>query len=136
MASGSGPVAVAVSTAALSTTAETVIATIPPSNWNNPNGNLLTASVIATSTGACTVTFRIRQTSLTGTLVPGSTAIYTFAGAATTVDVYSGSFTDTSSFATSPAAGGQYVLTAQASVASDVTPTGGMLELETMATIQ
>jgi hypothetical protein len=136
MSSGSGPMAVAVATAALSTTAETVIATIPASNWNDNIGNLLTASVIATASGAATVTFRVRQASLTGAVVTGSTSIYTFAGAAATVDVCGSEFVDSSSFALTPTFGGQYVLTAQASVSSTVTPTGGMLSLETIAPVQ
>src|ERR1700678_4175776 len=94
--------AVAVSTAALSTTAETVIATLPPSNWNDPQGNLLSAFVIASATGAATLTLRIRQTSLTGALVTGATSIYTFAGAATTVSAGSLEVVDTSSFALTP----------------------------------
>jgi hypothetical protein len=128
--------AVAVSTAALSTTAETVIATLPPSNWNDPQGNLLSASVIASATGAATLTLRIRQTSLTGALVTGATSIYTFAGAATTVSAGSLEVVDTSSFALTPTQQATYVLTAQASVSSTITPTGGVLELETMAPVQ
>lgn len=136
MSAGSGPMAVAVSTAALSTTAETVIATLPPSNWNDPQGNLLSASVIASATGAATLTLRIRQTSLTGALVTGATSIYTFAGAATTVSAGSLEVVDTSSFALTPTQQATYVLTAQASVSSTITPTGGVLELETMAPVQ
>ena len=136
MSAGSGPMAVAVSTAALSTTAETVIATLPPSNWNDPQGNLLSAIVIASATGAATLTLRIRQTSLTGTLVTGATSIYTFAGAATTVPAGSLEVVDTSSFALTPTQQATYVLTAQASVSSTITPTGGVFELETMAPVQ
>ena len=136
MSAGSGPMAVAVSTAALSTTAETVIATLPPSNWNDPQGNLLSAFVIASATGAATLTLRIRQTSLTGALVTGATSIYTFAGAATTVSAGSLEVVDTSSFALTPTQQATYVLTAQASVSSTITPTGGVLELETMAPVQ
>jgi hypothetical protein len=136
VSAGSGPMAVAVSTAALSTTAETVIATLPPSNWNDPQGNLLSASVIASATGAATLTLRIRQTSLTGALVTGATSIYTFAGAATTVSAGSLEVVDTSSFALTPTQQATYVLTAQASVSSTITPTGGVLELETMAPVQ
>jgi hypothetical protein len=128
--------AVAVSTAALSTTAETVIATLPPSNWNDPQGNLLSASVIASATGAATLTLRIRQTSLTGALLTGATSIYTFAGAATTVSAGGLEAVDTSSFALTPTQQATYVLTAQASVSSTITPTGGVLELETMAPVQ
>jgi len=128
--------AVAVSTAALSTTAETVIATLPPSNWNDPQGNLLSAFVIASATGAATLTLRIRQTSLTGALVTGATSIYTFAGAATTVSAGGLEAVDTSSFALTPTQQATYVLTAQASVSSTITPTGGVLELETMAPVQ
>jgi len=128
--------AVAVSTAALSTTAETVIATLPPSNWNDPQGNLLSAFVIASATGAATLTLRIRQTSLTGALVTGATSIYTFAGAATTVSAGGLEVVDTSSFALTPTQQATYVLTAQASVSSTITPTGGVLELETMAPVQ
>ena len=136
MSAGSGPMAVAVSTAALSTTAETVIATLPPSNWNDPQGNLLSAFVIASATGAATLTLRIRQTSLTGALVTGATSIYTFAGAATTVSAGGLEVVDTSSFALTPTQQATYVLTAQASVSSTITPTGGVLELETMAPVQ
>lgn len=136
MSAGSGPMAVAVSTAALSTTAETVIATLPPSNWNDPQGNLLSAFVIASATGAATLTLRIRQTSLTGALVTGATSIYTFAGAATTVSAGGLEAVDTSSFALTPTQQATYVLTAQASVSSTITPTGGVLELETMAPVQ
>jgi hypothetical protein len=134
VSSGAGPFAVAVSTAALSTTAETVIATITGS-WNDPTGNLVTADFNVTATGAATLTTRIRQGSLTGTQVTGSTAIETFAGAATTVNVGGGTYADTSSFATTPGTG-TYVLTAQASVSSTITPTGGVFELETMAPVQ
>ena len=136
MSAGSGPMAVAVSTAALSTTAETVIATLPPSNWNDPQGNLLSAFVIASATGAATLTLRIRQTSLTGALLTGATSIYTFAGAATTVSAGGLEAVDTSSFALTPTQQATYVLTAQASVSSTITPTGGVLELETMAPVQ
>lgn len=135
MPAGSGPMAVPVATAQLATTAETVIATIPPSNWNNPSGlgNLVSAFLAATSTGAATLTLRIRQTSLTGAQV-GTSIIYVFAGAATDVPV-GAEFADTSAFGVGPTAGGQYVLTAQASVASTVTPAGGVLELETIAPV-
>jgi hypothetical protein len=135
MPSGAGPIAVAVSTSALSTTAETVIATIT-GNWNNPVGNLLTAALVATASGAATLTIRVRQGGVAGAQVTGSTSVYTFAGAAATVAVDGGQFVDTSAFAVTPAQAGVYVLTAQASVASTITPTGGMFELETMAPVQ
>lgn len=135
MSSGAGPFAVAVSTAALSTTAETTIGTIVGS-WSENLGNLMSCSVIATASGAATITFRIRQQSLTGPLVTGSTAIYTFAGAATTVNVAGIEVVDTSAYALGPVIGQTYVLTAQASVSSTITPTGGVFEMETMAPIQ
>ena len=137
MSSGSGPSAVAVATAILSTTAETVIATLPPSNWSgNPAGVLLTADVVATFAAAGTVTFRIRQGALAGTLVAGTTAVYTAAGAVATVPVGPGEFLDASAFGPGPTQQGVYVLTAQASVANNVTPTGGVLSLETVAAVQ
>jgi hypothetical protein len=135
MPSGAGPIAVAVSTAALATTAETVIATLT-GNWNDPTGNLLTADFNVTASGAATLTTRIRQGSLTGTLVTGSTAIETFSGAATTVNVGGGTYADTSSFAVTPQTAGVYVLTAQASVSSTITPTGGVFGLQTMSPVQ
>jgi hypothetical protein len=136
MSAGSGPIAVAVSTAALSTTAETVIATLPPSNWNDPTGNLLTADLNVTASGAATLTTRVRQGGLTGTLVAGSTVLTTFAGAQATANVGGGTYADTSAFALTPQQQQTYVLTAQASAASTITPTGGVLELETMAPVQ
>jgi hypothetical protein len=68
--------------------------------------------------------------------VTGATSIYTFAGAATTVPAGSLEVVDTSSFALTPTQQATYVLTAQASVSSTITPTGGVLELETMAPVQ
>jgi hypothetical protein len=137
VSSGSGPSTVAVATAILSTTAETVIATLPPSNWSsNPVGVLLTADVVATFAAAGTVTFRIRQGTLTGTLVTGTTAVYTAAAAITTVPAGPGEFLDASAFGQGPTQQGVYVLTAQASVANNVTPTGGVLSLETVAPVQ
>jgi hypothetical protein len=135
MPAGSGPlVAAGAANQALGTTSETVVSTVT-GNWGaNPNalGNLLSAFVTATATGAATLTLRIRQGSGTGGAVVGSAVIYSFAGAATTVPVGTEQY-DGSAFANAASAGGQYTLTAQASVSSTITLVNSILEAETVA---
>lgn len=143
MSAGSGPMAVAIATAQLAGTGEVVIATVGPGNWNTSQagagsgsqGNLVSAAVIATSTGAATLTLRIRQGLTTAGAQVGASSVYSFAGAAGPVSAGALEFVDASAFGVGPTNQGSYVLTAQASVGATITPTGGVLELETCAPV-
>lgn len=131
MTSGAGPQAVTATTVALGTTSETIVATLPPMNWNSAEGNLLEFDATVTTTAGVTVTFRLRQgNAVTGTQVGGN-VIYTAAGAATTIPV-GGAAVDSSAYGLLQQ-GGQYVLTAQASAASDATIALAVLTAETLA---
>jgi hypothetical protein len=134
MTAGSGPQAVTATAMALAGTTEVVLATLPPMNWNNPEGNLLEFDLTVTTTAGVTVTFRIRQgTAVTGTQVGGN-IVYTAAGAATTIPV-GGAAVDSSAFGQLQS-GGQYVLTAQASAAGDATIALAVFTVETLALLQ
>jgi hypothetical protein len=134
--------AVAVATAQLAGTGEVVIATVGPANWDTSaqasgsgaQGILASAAVVATSTGAATLTLRIRQGGVAGTQV-GASSIYTFAGAAGPLAAGALEFVDASAFGIGPTRQGLYVLTAQASAGATITPNGGVLEIETCAPV-
>jgi hypothetical protein len=142
MPAGSGPNVNQTQPGALAAdTAEHVICTIPPQNWNgNPLGMLVSFSAYMTGLGAGTVTFRIRQgNAITGTQV-GVSVVLTVANAGTYVPA--AEFQDLSAFAVGPqpaslspagTPGGQYVLTYQQSVASIASIGNAILELETVA---
>lgn len=135
MPAGSGPqVSQGAANQSLTTTSETQVA-VATGNWNNPDqlGNLLSAFVTATATGAATLTLRIRQGIGTGGAVVGSAVIYSFGAAATTVPVGTEQV-DTSAFGNLGALQ-SYTLTAQASVASTITLVNSILELETVSPV-
>jgi hypothetical protein len=111
-------------------TAEHVVATLTPQNWNSALGNLLGWSVLMTGSATGTVTFRVRQgTAITGTQVGTSVVQSTVAAQVNTPAL---DFPDTSAFGLAQQ-GGQYVLTAQGSVNSVATLNSALLELETIA---
>lgn len=69
MPAGSGPMVVQ-ATAVAVTTSEAVVATLPAGNWNTPQGTLVSVSANYSPAASNTaITFRIRQGSLTGTLI-------------------------------------------------------------------
>lgn len=144
MSAGNGPMAVAVATAQLAGTGEVAIAVVGPGNWNTSQaggagsgaqGNLVSATVIATSTGAATLTLRIRQGTTTAGAQVGASSVFTFAGAAGPLSAGALEFIDASAFGVGPTQQGSYVLTAQASVGATVTPNGGVMVLETCAPV-
>ena len=115
-------------------TAEHVVATLAPGNWNNPNqlGNLLSFLALMTGSATGTLTFRIRQgAAITGVLVGNAVVVSTASGQVNTPGC---GFPDASVFGNAQA-GGQYVLTAQGSVASVATINSAVLELETVAPV-
>lgn len=133
MPAGSGPLPVVI-TAAVVGTAETVIATFPPSNWANPSGlgNLIEISGVFTppATGGSLV-LKARQ---------GTTAAGTQVGATVTLPVVASTATpgalvaiDASAFGLAQQAG-QYVITAQYAAATGGAFTG-VATLETCSTI-
>jgi hypothetical protein len=134
MPPGSGP-RVATASAVAVTTSEAVVATVS-GNWNNPNnlGNVVTAWVSATSTGAATLTLNIRQTSaVTGTSILVAAVTYTFAGAQSTPVAIPVKAVDTSAYGNLQQ-GGAYSLTALGSN-TDITLSSAIIELETSAPV-
>lgn len=133
MSSGSGPLPVPV-TAAVVGVAETVIATFPASNWNNPSqlGNLLnfTGAFTPPATGGSLV-LKVRQ---------GATAAGVQVGPTITLPVVASAVTPAAIAAVDQSAfsalqqGGQYVITAQyaAAVGGAIT---GVATFETCSTI-
>lgn len=133
MPAGSGPMVVQVTAFALpADTAEHVVATLPPGNWNNPNGfgNLLSFTALMTGAATGTLTYRIRQgTTIAGVQVGTSVVQSTVAAQVNTPAM---DFIDASAFGNAQQ-GGQYVLTAQGSVNSVGTINSCVLELETIS---
>ena len=131
MPAGSGPQVVNLSAVAVGTT-ETVVATLPPGNWNETLGMLLEfAGSFTPPATAGSLVLRIRQTPGTGTQV-GPTITIPVASA--TVTQASISAVDTSAFGQSQQAG-QYYMTATYAAATGGTLTG-VLTQETIAPIQ
>jgi len=133
MPAGAGPLPVVVSAVAVGT-AETIIATFPASNWNNPTtlGNLIELSAVFTppaSAGSLVLKVR-RGSTVAGTQV-GSTV--TLPVAASTVTPAAIAEVDQSAFALAQQ-GGQYVVTAQYAAGAGGTITG-VATLETCSTI-
>lgn len=131
MPAGSGPMALALSAVAVGT-AETVVATLPPQNWNNPDGlgNLVefTGTLTPPATGG-TLVLKIRQGTTTGGTQVGPTI--SLPVTASTVTPAAISAIDSTAFGNLQL-GGQYVLTAQYAAATGSTLTG-VLTLETIA---
>lgn len=122
MPAGSGP-SVVQATAVAVTTAEAVVATLPPGNWNTPQGTLITVSCnYAPAASNTALTFRVRQTSLAGALI-GVARASTVANPNTYEIGFDES--DTSAFGVAQQAG-QYVITAQG------TGAGGTLNIITV----
>lgn len=134
MPAGSGPRVATAAALALTTTAETVVCTVP-GNWNNTNqlGNLLSAFAVVTTTGAVNLTLTIRQGTGTGGAVVGSPVVQPFAGAVATFPV-GNEQADVSAFGNLQQ-GGTYTLTATASAANAATLVTALLELETVAPV-
>lgn len=133
MPAGSGPLPVPVTALAVGV-AETVIATFPPSNWNNPSqqGNLLDFTGVFTppATGGSLV-LRARQgTTVTGTQVGPTITLPVVASTVTSAALAA---VDQSAFAALQQ-GGQYVITAQYAAAAGGTITG-VATFETCSTI-
>jgi hypothetical protein len=133
MPSGSGPVAVAVSAVAVGQT-ETLIATLPASSWNNPSGlgNLvqLVGGIFNAPTTGGTLTLRIRQGGLTGTLVQSSPPLTVAANAILAAPI---SGLDQSAYAAAQQ-NGTYALTAVYAAAAGGT-LDGQLSLQTCAPV-
>jgi hypothetical protein len=132
MPAGSGPNAGQFSAISVGTS-EVVLGSVG-GNFNNPAnlGNLLSYVVNYVASAAQTVTFRIRQGGLTGTLVTPATIAPVIAAAGTYQ--YAFEAQDASAYANLQQ-GGLYVLTAQSTIAGPGTA-NGLLELETLAAIQ
>jgi hypothetical protein len=131
MPAGSGPQAAAIAAVAVGT-AEAVVATVGPSNFNNPGGygNLIEfAGSFTPPATADTLTLKIRQTGLAGTQVG---ATYTQAFAASTPGPASIVALDTSAFA-NLGQGQSYVVTASYTVAGGTLT--GVAEIETCSPI-
>jgi hypothetical protein len=133
MPAGAGPLPVPLSAVAVGT-AETIVATIPASSWNNTTGlgNLIELSAVFTPpASAGSLVLKVRQgTTVTGTQV-GATV--TLPVASSTVTPAALAEVDQSAFGAQQA-GGQYVVTAQYAAASGGTLTG-VATLETCSTI-
>jgi hypothetical protein len=133
MPAGAGPLPVAASAVAVNTS-ETVIATFPASNWNNPSGlgNLVefTGQFTPPATAGSLV-LKVRQGTTTSGTQVGSTV--TLPVAASTVTTASIAELDQSAYA-SAQQGGQYVVTATYAAASGGTITG-VATLESCAPI-
>lgn len=126
-----GPVAVQ-ATAVPVTTSEAVIATLPASNWAGSSGNLITVGLnYSPSATGVAVVLRVRQGSLTGTLV-GVARTSTVANP----NSYELGFNveDTSAFGQAQQQG-TYVLTAQGTTAGG-TANIVTLSLETTGPVQ
>lgn len=118
-----GPQAVQ-ATAVAVTTSEAVVATLPPGNWQGNIGTLITvAANYSPAASGVAIIFRVRQTSLTGTLV-GVARTTTVANPNSYEICFNES--DTSAFGQAQQ-GGQYVLTAQGTTA------GGTLNIVTLS---
>lgn len=133
MSSGSGPYPVPVTAAAVGV-AETVIATFPPGNWNNPSqlGNLInfTGAFTPPATGGSLV-LRVRQgTTIAGVQVGPTITLPVVASTVTPAAVVA---VDQSAFA-AVQQGGQYVVTAQYAAAAGGAMTG-VATFETCSTI-
>ena len=133
MPAGSGPqVASASAVTGAADTAEHVLATLAPANWNTPAGTLLSVSAAFTGAAAGTVTLRVRQgTAITGTQVGPSIA---FTAAAASKNLPGLEIPDASAFGLSQQ-GGQYVLTYQQSAISLGTFDLATMALETVAPV-
>jgi len=111
-----------------------VLATTPPSNWNETLGTLISASVNFTpGTGQTSTTLRIRQGSGTGGALVGIAHTVTTTAAAP-VELAIQEF-DSSAFALAQQ-GGQYTLTIQTNAAGPGTANAALIELETVAPVQ
>jgi hypothetical protein len=133
MSSGSGPYPAVVSAFAVAVT-ETIIATFPPGNWNNPSGlgNLIDFAGVFTppATGGSLV-LRVRQgTAITGTQAGPTVTLPVVASTATPCAI---AVVDQSAFA-GLQTGGQYVVTAQYAAAAGGAVTG-VATFETCSTI-
>jgi hypothetical protein len=126
-----GPLAAPANAVAVGTT-ETIIATLPVSNWNDNLGNLVFFAGVFTppATGGSLV-LKIRQgTTVTGTQV-GQSATYTITASAAVAAVVSGA--DQSAYGLQQAQG-SYVVTATYAAATGGTITGSAV-LETLCTV-
>jgi hypothetical protein len=135
MPAGSGP-QVNRTTGASVTNSESVVATIPASNWaGTPLGLLISASVNFTPGASQTsTTLRIRQGTTTGGALVGiAHTVTTVAAAPIELAIQE---QDTSAFATGGQQGGQYCLTMQTNAAGPGTANAALVELETIAPIQ
>jgi hypothetical protein len=132
MPAGSGPNTGQFSAVSVGTS-EVVLGSVG-GNFDNPDGlgNLLSYAVNYAASAAQTVTFRVRQGSLTGTIVAAATIAPVIAAAGTFQ--YAFQAQDASAYANAQQ-GGLYVLTAQSTIAGPGTA-NGLLELETLAPIQ
>lgn len=129
MPAGSGPQVSQFSGVSVGTS-EVVLGTVSGS-WVNSLGigNLLSFVVNYVASAAQTVTFRIRQGSLTGTAVAAATIAPVIAAAGTFQ--YAFQAQDASAYGNSQI-GGAYVLTAQSTIAGPGTA-NGLVELESIA---
>jgi hypothetical protein len=133
MPAGAGPLPVVISAVAVGT-AETVIATFPASNWDNPTGlgNLIELSAAFTPpASAGSLVLKVRQGATTAGAQVGSTV--TLPVASSTVTPAALAEVDQSAFA-GLQTGGQYVVTAQFAAAAGGTITG-VATLETCSSI-
>lgn len=132
MPAGSGPQAVALTAAAVGT-AEAVIATMPPGNWNTELGTLLEFQGFFNSPATSgSLVLKLRQGTTTAGTQVGSTASISIPVSAST-QVGAIAF-DTSAFGLLQQ-GGQYCMTAQYAAATGGTLTG-VLTQETVAPVQ
>lgn len=133
MPAGSGPQVVSVTAVAgAADTAEHVLATLPPGNWNTPAGTFLSVSAAFTGAAAGNVTLRVRQgTAITGTQI-GTSIVFTAASGSKNLPGLE--MPDTSAFGLAQQ-GGQYVLTYQQSANSLGTFDLAVLALETIAPV-
>lgn len=134
MPAGSGPAAAAAAGVVMAAdTAEHVLCAVP-FTMNDPNLRGILAAFTASITGAAagTVTLRVRQAGLAGAQI-GQSALITTAAASFAMPGLD--FVDTSAYASTPNAAGQYVLTYQQSAVSLGTINTATLTLESLSTV-
>ena len=134
MPSGAGPAYGAAFNVTLpANTTENVLATLPASNWNNPQGIMILISAMVTGGASGTFTLRLRQGSGTGgTQVGPSIPVALTNGPAATINLL---MPDTTAFGLAQNQG-QYTLTYQQSANSLGTVNQAVLQLQTVAPVQ